>query len=177
MKKLFLFFTIATVLFSCKKKVEPEPTPTPVPELPMCIKYDINKDTAYFVNNSGSERKILPDTCRYLVKYQYKYTNATTNALDSSFAIAFLQHDTGTVYLQGGYSTSYAVVRSDRDLQGFHLEFKFGKGYDDLTIVPGLVTDTTSFITVTSKSNNRSVIISGEEFRRVGAFVIYYDKL
>jgi hypothetical protein len=155
------------VIFSCKKKDVLEPEPKPVPEIPMYIKYDISKDTAYFVNNFSTERKIRPDTCKYLVMCQYP---------DSSFVVAFLQHDTGIVYLQGGYSTTYAVVRSDRDLQGLHLELKFGKGYDDLTIVPGLVTDTTSFITIKTKFNNRSIIISGEDVRRKGYFSIYYDK-
>ena len=174
MKKILVLLSMTALLFSCKK--EPTPTPAPQPEaLPIIVRYDINQQLVSFVNLTDTTTKLNGFTGQYSIRFEYQYKDFN-NIVRHASGYFFAQNDTGSIYLTKSPVRNYAVIESNRDIEGYHLYFKFDIGYDVFDVSPAVIRPSDTEITITKKSNGRSMTIPADEFRAQGFTTIRYDE-
>ena len=163
MKQLVILFVPLFLIFSCKKEnVTPtDSPPTPAPEV--IIKYNLIQKTAMFLNGDTS-MKVLG-----WVGSGFKYGIPGD---PRGFECMLMLHDSGTVLWD---SMKYAWLKYQTDFDGDHLFFKANWGYDDITVSPHVLTDTTKTFLVIHKKTGRSMEISADSFRRQGKLIFYYE--
>lgn len=174
MKKIAVILFLVTLLFSCKKESTPTPQPQTDP-LPIIVKYDINQQTASFINLTDTTTKLNGFTSQYSIRFEYQYKDFD-NIVRHASGYFFAQNDTGSIYLTKPPVRNYAVIESTHDIEGYHLYFKFDIGYDIFDVSPAVIRPSDTEITITKKSNGRSMTIPADEFRAQGFTTIRYDK-
>lgn len=168
---VFLTALLFLMIVSCKKETLTKPVTPPDP-LPIILEYNTNTKFAVLKNNLDSSRKLSV----------YDSTNKVTFTYNSgnNFGYFFPQYDSGEIYYSadiGVHNSYYGVIRSDKYIGTWLLEFKAGYGENDFSLSPGLVTDSTKEIVMIAKfGNKKRITISGDDFRKQGFFIFYYDK-
>lgn len=169
---LFLFLGFL-LLFSCKKEEDPEEIIIPKQSPPIILRYNIEQKFAALENNPEVTTRIIGYEGDYGIKYEFQYEEM--EVIHRNFAYGFAQFQEGAINLTGE-NKNYVVIIEKVDFEGHHLYFKFDKGYDDFSVSPSVLNDSTEKFSIKNKFNERTIEISSSEFLSQKKMIIFYDK-